>query len=243
MLCKNCGAEIAEDILLCPYCGAENEEVAEREHKEEIEDILDRAAQLETRPEEIAGKMKARMNKIALYAVIGLLVVLFAVFVVTRLIGDQSANKMKKELNTLEKYYDAREFGKMKTYFNSLENTLGERYKKYRNVISHYERSERQKEYLEEAKKRLAKGNMGAELMEVYLDGVQSTFYKFWEAEQEGFRYDEGDGIQYMKEELQHVLMETVGITEAEITLYFDGFTEGEERPDLMPLAEDLVIR
>lgn len=243
MLCKNCGAEIAEDILLCPYCGAENEEVAEREHEEEIEDILDRAAQLETRPEEIAGRMKSRVNKIALYAVVGLLVVLLGVFIVTRMIGDQSANKMKKELNTLEKYYEARDFDEMKAYFNSLENTLGERYKKYRNVLSHYDRFVHQKEYLEEVKYRLAKGNMSAGLMEVYLDGVQGALYKIWEAEQEGFRYGEGDGIQYMKEELQHVLMETVGITEAEITLYFDGFTEGEERPDLMPLAEDLVIR
>ena len=33
MFCKNCGAEIAEDILLCPYCGAENEEVAEKTRK------------------------------------------------------------------------------------------------------------------------------------------------------------------------------------------------------------------
>lgn len=243
MICRQCGAEIAEDILLCPYCGAENEEVAEREHKEEIEDILDKAAQLETRPEEIAGRMKTKVNKIGRYAIIGLLLIIAGVFLVTRMIGDQSANKMKKELDTLEKYYEAREFDKMKTYYNSLEDTLGERYKKYRTVITHYDRFLCREQDLKEVKQRFENGKMSAGLLEVYLDSVRDTLYIFWEAEEEGFRYGEGDGLLYLKEELHRMLTETTGITEEEYDIYFDGFTAGEECPDLMPLAEELMTR
>ena len=39
MICKNCGAEIDDTLLLCPYCNTENEAVAEKEHKEEVNDI------------------------------------------------------------------------------------------------------------------------------------------------------------------------------------------------------------
>ena len=39
MFCKNCGAEIDDGLLLCPYCKTENEAVALKEHKEEILDM------------------------------------------------------------------------------------------------------------------------------------------------------------------------------------------------------------
>ena len=38
MICKNCGAKIGQDILLCPYCGTENSDVAKKEQQDYIND-------------------------------------------------------------------------------------------------------------------------------------------------------------------------------------------------------------
>ena len=62
MICTNCGAEIDDTLLLCPYCNTENEVVASEEHRDEVNFILDQAEELKTRPERIANKAKTLLE-------------------------------------------------------------------------------------------------------------------------------------------------------------------------------------
>ena len=69
MICKNCGAEIDDTLLLCPCCNTENEEVALKEHKGELNLILEQAEEIKTRPERIAKKVNYKISRIAFFAV------------------------------------------------------------------------------------------------------------------------------------------------------------------------------
>ena len=46
MICENCGAEYDEHLLLCPYCGTENDRAAQLEHQKELHDLIHCAAGL-----------------------------------------------------------------------------------------------------------------------------------------------------------------------------------------------------
>ena len=43
MICKNCGAELQEDVRSCPFCGADNFEQSLKEHQDTVNDSNRRA--------------------------------------------------------------------------------------------------------------------------------------------------------------------------------------------------------
>ena len=134
MICKNCGAEIDDTLLLCPYCNTENEAVAEAEHRDEVNFILDQAEELKARPERIAKKVEHKVSRIACYGVAGFVVLLLAVFIVSRIIGDPSIKKMEKKIAKLESFYAAGDYSGMCECLDGMEDSFGEQFKKYRNV-------------------------------------------------------------------------------------------------------------
>ena len=44
MTCSNCGAELPENALLCPYCGYENEAIAEESMRKSLRCCIFRSA-------------------------------------------------------------------------------------------------------------------------------------------------------------------------------------------------------
>ena len=46
MICENCGAEYDEHLLLCPYCGTENDRAAQLEHQKELHDLNEKTEKL-----------------------------------------------------------------------------------------------------------------------------------------------------------------------------------------------------
>ena len=244
MICKNCGAEIDDTILLCPYCNTENEEVAAEEHRDEVNFILNQAEELKTRPERISKKVNHKVSRIAFFATAGFLVLLLAVFVLSRIFGDRSVAKMEKKLAKLEAFYAAGDYEGMSVCLDELEDTYGEQFKKYRNVWRVYHWLDSQENSYEYVKEYIGTEYLDAEELAGELSRSQDLLYEIWQAEEAGFRYGESQGMLYVRNEIYRMMKEATGITEEEITEYFGDFSEVTEKlPELTELAEKLLAR
>ena len=56
MICKNCSAKISDEVLLCPYCGTENQKVAQKEQQEYIDGYKHKKRKLKKVPEKVVRK-------------------------------------------------------------------------------------------------------------------------------------------------------------------------------------------
>ena len=56
MVCKNCGAPAGKEQRVCPYCGAENEQLAALDQQAELQGIFARMARLLHLPQRAAHK-------------------------------------------------------------------------------------------------------------------------------------------------------------------------------------------
>ncbi|MBQ8798786.1 MAG: hypothetical protein IJZ55_04385 [Lachnospiraceae bacterium] len=244
MICKNCGAEIDDTLLLCPYCNTENEAMALKEHKGEISLILEQAEEFKTRPERIAKKVNYKVSRIAFFATAGFLVLLLVVFAASRLVGDRSVTRMEKKLAKLERYYAAGDYEGMGDYLDKLDDTYGERYKKYKNVWGLYHWLDSQEGSYDYVKEYIDTEYMKAEDLVSVLERSQDLLFQIWEAEEAGFRYDESEGMLYIRNEIWRMMKEATGITDEEIVAYFGDFSDVlDELPDLTELAELLLAR
>lgn len=247
MICKNCGAEIDDTLLLCPYCNTENETVAAEEHRDEVNTILDQAEELKTRPERIANKVDHKLGRMACYGVAGFVVLLLAVFIVSRIIGDPSIKKMEKKIAKLESFYAAGDYAGMSECLDGMEDSFGEQFKKYRNVQKIYRWMGNQAnsyEIIKEYREKKAQGTSQTDITRRALGTGRDLLHEIEQAEAAGFRYGESEAMLYFREEIYRMMKEATDITEEEIDRYFKELPEEEEGwPDLTELAESLMAR
>lgn len=247
MICKNCGAEIDDTILLCPYCNTENETVAAEEHRDEVNFILDQAEELKTRPERIAKKMDHKLSRIACYGVAGFVVVLLAVFIISRIIGDPSIRKTEKKIAKLESFYGAGNYAGMCECLDGMEEAYGEQFKKYRNVQRVYRWMDNQKnsyELVKEYRLKESPGEGRADIVRRALGTSRDLLHEIEQMEVAGFRYGESEAMLYFREEIYRMMNEATDITEEEIDTYLRNLPEDEEAwPDLKELAVILLNR
>ena len=244
MICKNCGAEIDDALLLCPYCNTENEKVAAKEHRDEVDFILEQSEELKTRPEQIAKKVNHKISRIACYIVAGFVVLLFVVFVVSRIIGDPSIKKLEKKVAKLESYYAVGDYDGMSECLDGMEDTFTEQFKKYRNVWRVYHWLDSQEGSYGLIKERRGTKFQETDFIRRTLATSRDLLYEIEQAEKAGFRYGEAEGMLYVREEIYRMMKDATGITEEEIERYFKNLPEEEDAwPDLGELAEILVTR
>ena len=122
MKCVNCGAQIGLDVEKCPYCGTinpiatkrrENIEKLEADNKKLEKNVL------ETTKEERWYRIHKRVNIV----LAGLIVLLFVVAFVTSLI--KVVPYSKKELATIQDYYNAEDYENLYYYMSDL-NLFGQ---------------------------------------------------------------------------------------------------------------------
>lgn len=250
MICKNCGAEIDDGLLLCPYCKTENEEVAHAEHKEEINEILDKAEELATRPERIAEKVNHKISRAACFVAAGFAVLLLLVFVISRILGDTSGNKQEKKVAKLEKFYVAGDYAGMSECLDSMEDAYGALFQKYRSVQRAYRYMDEMesdyrniKEYREDDVSERVRESQ-AFVVALYLGNSRDVLHMVEEAEAEGFRYGESEAMLFFREEVYRLMKEYAGITEEEIQRYMLHLPKNsDEWPELTELAESVLKR
>lgn len=250
MICKNCGAEIDDGLLLCPYCNTENEEVAHEEHKEEINEILDKAEELTTRPERIAAKVNHKISRAACFGAAGFAVLLLLVFIISRILGDTSGDKQEKKVAKLEKFYAAGDYAGMCECLDSMEDAYGALFQKYRSVQRAYRYMDDMesdykniKAYREEE---VSESVMESRvfLVGLYLGNSRDVLHMVEEAEAEGFRYGESEAMLSFREEVYRLMKEDAAVTEEEIERYMLHLPDNsDEWPELTELAESVLKR
>ncbi|MCR5655379.1 MAG: zinc ribbon domain-containing protein [Lachnospiraceae bacterium] len=124
-ICENCGAEIPEGSVVCPFCGAESMVLAAEEQESIIEGFREGIKDLErqdqehrVKAEEIAEKGNKVISRVGMLAVI-LIPCIVIIALVTVYVGSKySFFARDKKMAKLEEYYAARDYESMDKYID-----------------------------------------------------------------------------------------------------------------------------
>ncbi|MGN0385448.1 MAG: hypothetical protein ACI4EX_06155 [Lachnospiraceae bacterium] len=148
MICKSCGGEYADHLSNCPYCNTENAKVA-KEKKHSILTSYDEEAEEIKR--ELPGRVIRRGTSlyIKLLFVVLLLILMVSGFVMvySQFSANRSYDQRQKDQEILEQYFEDGEYGKLKDYLE--QSGTGANYRKYKEVVSVWDREERLFKYLD----------------------------------------------------------------------------------------------
>ena len=56
MICEYCGAEFEENVLACPFCGADNFVMSKQEHEQTVSKIREEEQRIKALPKKVANK-------------------------------------------------------------------------------------------------------------------------------------------------------------------------------------------
>ena len=175
------------------------------------------------------------------------MVLLFAVIIVSRIIGDPSVRKMEKKIAKLESFYTAGDYADMCECLDGMEDTYGEKFRKYRTVQRVYRWMDNQENsygIVKEYREKKSQGESQTQIASRALGTSRDLLYEIQKAETAGFRYGESEAMLYFREEIYRMMKEATDITEEEIDKYFRNLPEDEEAwPDLAELKEVLMAR
>lgn len=218
MICENCGAEYDEHLLLCPYCGTENDRAAQLEHQKELHDLNEKTEKLRQAPESVARKGSQIVTKMAVAAVIGVLVVASVIWVVTRIQAGNALGQQEKQLAQLEEYYEAGDYEQMEQYLDSLEYGYSSTFAKYRNAVDWNQLMEYQLDMMEnDAEYAKQGGIVGVSELEFGMNWTFETLYDI--AEQAKRQYPHGEQAvgEEVTKQLTEALKEHYQLTDEEI--------------------------
>lgn len=218
MVCKSCGAVIEDELLLCPYCGTENEREAKKQQDEYIESVEQKIEEVKEMPKQVAKKANTMVTKLVIILIGVAAVVLVAAFVISKWIGATALDRQQKKIDQLEAYYQAGQYQELCDYLSEI-NEYGASFEKYRRVDEMYDASVWDIELLVNMCDIVSK-YPDSKVYDDYdknLNDVIRGLKKIEEMEQEGFPYGEGEAMLYVREEYWKALRETLLLTDEEI--------------------------
>ena len=130
MKCANCGADLAPDTLICPFCGSENTEEAREQHEEELQEIYDKIGDDRAVENEVVHKANRSAGKLALLIICGIAVICLAVYVISGLRARNAYRDQHGALNVMEQYYQDGDYEAAAAYYEAHELS-GPTYGKY----------------------------------------------------------------------------------------------------------------
>lgn len=244
MICKNCNAQISEKKLLCPYCGAENAEVAKKQQQDYLKSFEEKKKTLKKVPEKVVRKT----TKWLLYGAMGTLaLVILVIIVVIGFSGLTNADmmaKQEKELEKLEQYYLAGDYEKLSSYLDKINSTnaRGGRYEKYWRIVDIYDSMDWHIKCLKSNTEYVKNIDLDAMNVEEDLERCIAVLYKIYEMEELDFPYGEEVGAKYFEEKYILALKEYALLTDEEIeNAVLNYQTHGDN--DFMELAEISIQR
>lgn len=218
MICKNCGSEYIDGLLQCPYCGTEDTKEAAEQQKEYIEEYKDKIDGLKDMPEQVAQKGKSKATNAMISVVVFIIFVCIVVAIVSSLLGANELEHQEKHLAKLEELYQEKDFDELESYYDKINIRDGS-FTKYGRVLDVYERLY----YIDDLKsnyEQIRDYSEPIEEMEYLQENLWDIFgilYNIKEFEEEGFLYDEGEGLLHLKEICVDALKEYALLTEEEI--------------------------
>lgn len=216
MKCVNCGVAFNDNLLKCPYCGAENEVEAFAEHIEKINNFKDRERAYRKLPEILrknAGKIIAFVAVAAI-----LLTIIFSVigYFVSHNKSNSDYEKTKRYQKELEELYLAENYDEISNYMQN--NSIGystflEKYDHVNIMNRYYHRLDMCKSHIQEILK-----------TENSLEQIRLDFkYAFelleicYQYENDRYDYGEDAAILYYRDKTVAILKEIYLLTEDEI--------------------------
>lgn len=230
--CENCGAWYEETLRQCPYCGAENLELTEREYQGRIQDIEKKTRQLSSLPAQLVRLWGKRWGKVLLIAVMAVFVI-GVVGAGVRAVSGYIANvqapaRQQEHLEALDLLVEAEDYEGIWDYMS--ENDLfGGPYEEYSNIyFASYPLY-----YVEECRGLIESyGAVWESTLGFALEEVSRGILDIDEMLETGSFVRGGDEvISSIREELLSFLTTDLGLSDADIETLYDlcAETEGSE--------------
>ena len=221
MVCKNCGAEIDDNLNNCPYCGTENHKKAEEIHRN-VMNAYEKQAQLWQEKPQTAARHSSYFVMIVIvgFIVIGVIAagILFAV---RRVMVNNKYNSNQKNLAKLEEIYQSGDYEKLYDTWESMSDA------KYSSVYEKYDRICRMYQYVDWAEEYMdwevsyAVSNDSADS----LSGVEYLLEALVickSCEDAGYVYEEEAGAEYFSDVAYGYLEDVYLLEEDEIDSYVE---------------------
>ncbi|MGN0375679.1 MAG: hypothetical protein ACI4EN_09295 [Butyrivibrio sp.] len=241
MKCTGCNAEIDEHTLICPYCGAENEELARHAQAEEIQYYKDKTRELKKLPDRVVKASTKWILRIAA----ALLAVFVIVFIVVKIINHnadrKSVDKLNNEIAVLEEYYQSGNYEKMSRYLDSLEYR-GASFEKYRRVAGLNDSVDWRTKAVENEYEYICctnEADISIQMVAVTLEYVVTELVCILSYEEEGYLYGEGQGCEDIKTIYYDCLNSLFGLSETDIDIAVEKY--GGNTESLYDLAQKAV--
>ena len=138
MICSDCGGEYQETDLKCPFCGKENEIMAERLKQEKLKALDREAEEIQKLPEQIVTNTTNRVLKITGIA-FGVLVIFILLGVaVTQLYTNYEYKNTQRKIQEIEAVYASGDLDELSAYMED-RKLYGSEFDKYQNVKYAYD--------------------------------------------------------------------------------------------------------
>lgn len=240
MICKNCGAVVSEDELLCPYCKGENFDVAKKQQEDYVNQYRKKQEDLKKAPEKVVKKT----TKYLLYGAVGLLIIfvltLIVVFAFSKVTQGDMLAMQEMETAKLEEYYIAGDYENMCKYLDKIGKSGGS-YEKYWRIYWLYSGMDWKIEALKNNLEYAGKIELDVTTVEDDLERCMAVLSEISAMEELDFPYGEEDGALYVKNQYVTALKNYMFLTEDEIESAISIYSE--DGTDYLELAEIAISR
>ncbi|MBR5502825.1 MAG: hypothetical protein IKV55_07310, partial [Oscillospiraceae bacterium] len=235
-VCKNCGAPAEKEQRVCPYCGAENEQLAAQDQQAELQGIFARIAQLLHLPQRAAQKAARFFARAGKWIAAVFLLGLAAALVFSALGPRMELKKQQRALQQLEELYAAADYEAVLQRMQELDHGYRAVYEKYDITAELCDGVLYLREFAQETAEFVAGFPDGADLLDYDFNRLFSLLVLCEERQALRFPCGEQAAVQWAKEEALRFAEETYLLTEADIAL---GMAEAlKEQPDYSALRQ-----
>lgn len=253
MKCVNCGAKLAPDTLICPFCGSENTEEAREQHEEELQEIYDKIGDDRAVENEIVHKANRSAGKVALLVLALLAVIFLAVYMISGMRARNAYRDQHTALNVMEQYYQDGDYEAVADYYEK-HQLSGATYGKYKNTKDAIYWLQYARDHMENGTYYLqgvSEDAVYSEWKEAIVDNVtfdlNSVFwglYKIQKIRSDGYLYNEQDVVEYTENMLIRDIKDIYGLQDQEIeTATALQAREDLDRHEYDALAGEIVDR
>lgn len=233
MKCQNCGAEYDAAMRACPYCGAENTELAQKELEDKLDRIHYQTKNLKNLPAQMVNRFTKRALKILpmilAVVLVGGLLIGTGKAIATYIDNKSEPARRQKHLEQLVTLADAGEYEALQEYM-SKNQLYGGAYEEFRPLVyasySFY--------FVDQCRECLEKGGIWRSTLGYTLMDASQEILEIDEAlEKITFVYGADRALYAIRDDMMALLKEDLGLSEAEVEELFALCLETEDMENL----------
>lgn len=217
MVCPNCGAALPENTAACPFCGCENEKAAEAHQDADVAGIYKKIAMLLQMPVHTVRRASRILLRTAAVLACVFAAVLLASFFYARIAPEASYQRQQKQIETLEKLYQAKDYAAMNEKLGKMDDAHLAVYEKYQTVGRLFDSLSQLEESCSETAAFVAKYPEGADLLDYEMKQLFLLLDECADLEAAGYIYGEEEAAAEMESRARSLLSDVFRLTDQEI--------------------------